>query len=119
MVFLRNEIKVIGKNSRAKDYAKDSNNLDSSLQSRFERPGEITDLEAAIVAKRSAVDLTPDDHPDKPLWSNNLGCSFQLPFERLGDVSDLQTSIYLFRIATRLPLGSPHDKLTLLGNGVA
>jgi hypothetical protein len=39
------------------------------FSARFERLGELSDLEDAISRHRDAVDLTPHGHPDKPSLS--------------------------------------------------
>ena len=61
---------------------------------RFERLGELSDLEGAILKCGAAVDLTPHahGHPNKPARLNNLGDSF-VRFQRLGEPSDLEDPI--------------------------
>ena len=48
------------------------NNLGSCLSSRYERTVNLQDLEAAINHTQTAVDATPEDHPDHSMWLNNL-----------------------------------------------
>jgi hypothetical protein len=49
------------------------NNLGVMLESRYERMGEMSDLEEAIKTARQAVDSTPVGHPDRAACLNNLG----------------------------------------------
>ncbi|KAI9573138.1 CHAT domain-containing protein [Boletus coccyginus] len=91
-------------------------NLGTSLLTRFERLGQLSDLEDAISAHRDAVELPPQGHPHKPDQLNNLGTSFRARFERLGELSDLEDAISRLRDAVELtPHGHPH-KLGLLNN---
>ncbi|KAF8121610.1 TPR-like protein [Boletus edulis] len=92
------------------------NNLGNSFITRFERLGELRDLEDAISTHRDAVHLTPDGHPDKPSGLNNLGSSFMTRFERLGELRDLEDAISTHRDAVHLtPDGHP-DKPSGLNN---
>ncbi|KZV61080.1 hypothetical protein PENSPDRAFT_314518 [Peniophora sp. CONT] len=78
------------------DYADKSVYMDSlgtALQRRFERLGELGDLEAAIAMKHRAVELTPDDHPDKSAHMTSLGNALQTHFEHVGEVEDLEATI--------------------------
>ncbi|KAI9574339.1 hypothetical protein HD554DRAFT_2006816, partial [Boletus coccyginus] len=52
------------------------NNLGNSFLTRFQRVGELSDLEDAISRQRDAVELIPHGHPHKPDLINNLGSSF-------------------------------------------
>ncbi|KAF9529672.1 hypothetical protein CPB83DRAFT_246880 [Crepidotus variabilis] len=66
--------------------------LASSLQSRFERVGDLADLDSAIEHQQKAVSLT-DDHPDIPKlqamsMTNHLGSLFQDRFQITGDLTD-------------------------------
>ncbi|KZV73860.1 hypothetical protein PENSPDRAFT_573858, partial [Peniophora sp. CONT] len=78
------------------------NNLGNSFLARFERAGELEDLEQAISTHRRAVELTPDNHPDKLSRYNNLGNSFLTRFERTGDFEDLEQAISMHRCAVEL-----------------
>ncbi|KZV59330.1 hypothetical protein PENSPDRAFT_595676 [Peniophora sp. CONT] len=84
------------------------NALGIASRMRFERVGEPGDLEAAISVLRSAVELTPDGHPEKPYRMNNLVCALLRRFERIGDLGDLEASITVQRRAVELtPDGHP------------
>ncbi|KAJ7833961.1 hypothetical protein B0H14DRAFT_2324833, partial [Mycena olivaceomarginata] len=75
---------------------------------RFERLGDLGDLNEFISKKKDAVLLTPDGHPDKPGRLNNLGNSLLARFERLGDLGDLVESISKYKDAVYLtPDGHP------------
>ncbi|KZV59436.1 hypothetical protein PENSPDRAFT_595468, partial [Peniophora sp. CONT] len=90
------------------------------LQSRFERLGELDDLEQAIAAQRRAVELTPERHLDKPIWLSNLGRSLQSRFERLGELGDLEQAIVASRRAVELtPDGHPNKAVSLIVLGVS
>ncbi|KAF8421523.1 hypothetical protein L210DRAFT_3654453 [Boletus edulis BED1] len=84
------------------------NNLGLSFITRFERLGELNDLEDAISTLRDAVVTTPHGHPHKLTCLNNLGSSFTARFERLGELSDLEDAISTQRDAVVLtPHGHP------------
>ncbi|KAJ7887832.1 hypothetical protein B0H14DRAFT_2162065, partial [Mycena olivaceomarginata] len=86
------------------------NNLGSSLLSRCERLGDLSDLNKSIMMKEDAVQLTPDGHPDKPGKSSNLGNSLFHRFERLSDLSDLNKSIMMKEDAVQLTLDGHPEK---------
>jgi tetratricopeptide (TPR) repeat protein len=67
--------------------------LGSSLEARFERLGEWTDIKQSMEAQAEAILLTPDNHPNKPTYLNSLGNSLERRFRRLGDLKDLDESI--------------------------
>ncbi|KAI9574265.1 CHAT domain-containing protein [Boletus coccyginus] len=66
------------------------NNLGNSFRARFQRAGELSDLEDAVSTHRDGVELTPHGHPDKPGRLSSLGNSFHTRFERVGELSDLE-----------------------------
>ncbi|QRW07774.1 CHAT domain protein [Ceratobasidium sp. AG-Ba] len=95
------------------------NNLGNSWLSRFERLGELSDLDHAIDCQSHAVILAPDGHPDKPACLNNLGISWSRRFKRLGELSDLDHAIGCQSQAVSLtPDGHPDkpSRLSNLGN---
>ncbi|KAF8431187.1 hypothetical protein L210DRAFT_3651244 [Boletus edulis BED1] len=78
--------------------------------------GEPSDLEHAIPTLRDANNLSHRGHPDRPSCLNNLGISFITCFERLGELSDLEHAMLALREAVDLtPHGHP-DKLSCLNN---
>ncbi|KAG9092338.1 hypothetical protein FRC07_011688, partial [Ceratobasidium sp. 392] len=92
------------------------NNLGLSWRRRFERLGELTDINNAIACKAQAVDLTPDGQPHKPACLSNLGISWQRRFERLGELTDINNAIACTTQAVDLtPDGHP-DKPGHLSN---
>ena len=50
-------------------------NLATSQSLHFERLGDLTDLENAILHFKVAVKLKRDDHPDKTMHLSNLASS--------------------------------------------
>ena len=81
-----------------------------SFVRRFERLGDMADLNRAITTQQKVVRLTSDDHPDKPAGLINLGNSFRCRFERLGDIADLDEAITAQQQAIRLTLDGHPDK---------
>lgn len=57
--------------------------------SRYERTGEMADLEEAIGILRPAVHSTPDDHP-RAGSLNNLGNTLESRCERIDEMVDLE-----------------------------
>ncbi|KZP07446.1 hypothetical protein FIBSPDRAFT_841261, partial [Athelia psychrophila] len=91
-------------------------NLASSYLTRFERLGDLADLQNLILSYQQAVALTPDGHPDKPGRLSYLADGHLACFERLGDLADLENSIASNQQAVALtPDGHP-DKPTYLSN---
>ena len=81
------------------------NNL-RPIKARFDRLGELSDLECAISTLSLGVDLTPHGHPDRPACLTNLGNSLITRFDHLGVLSDLEDAISGHRDAVDL---TPHD----------
>ena len=46
-----------------------ASNLGNALLNRFERTGDLVDLDPAIGRHRAATDAVPADHPSRPLWN--------------------------------------------------
>ena len=86
---------------------------------RFERLGDIADLDEAITAQRQAVCLTPDGHPDKSLFLQNLGNCCLCRFQRLDDLSDLGEAMTAQQQALRLtPDGHPDKRARFHNRGL-
>ncbi|KAJ7919737.1 CHAT domain-containing protein [Mycena leptocephala] len=97
------------------------NNLGNSLFRRFERLGDLGDINKSVLTFEDAFKLTPDSHPDKPSLLNNLGNSLFRRFEWLGDLSDINKSVLMQEDAVQLtPDGHPDkpSRLNNLGNSL-
>ncbi|KZV62925.1 hypothetical protein PENSPDRAFT_692083 [Peniophora sp. CONT] len=99
-------------------------NLGHFLAHRYMLLENIEDLHEAIIVLGSAVELMsdghddkparlddichralnlgPDSHPDKALFSNHLGLALQQRFERLNDIHDLTGAITAHRVLVEL-----------------
>ncbi|KAJ2922780.1 hypothetical protein H1R20_g14335, partial [Candolleomyces eurysporus] len=82
------------------------NNLGVSLRLRFDRHGDLSDIQEAISAQQKVVGMTPLDHADYPRHLTGLGNSFLSRFGRTKDRSDLEEAIRNHEGAVR---GTPID----------
>ncbi|KAJ7469111.1 TPR-like protein [Mycena latifolia] len=83
-------------------------NLGSALCQRFQRLGDVVDINQARDLCATAVRMTPDGHRDMVFRLNNLGNSLSQRFERLCDLTDLNESVSTFKAAVSLtPEGHP------------
>ncbi|RPA90774.1 hypothetical protein L873DRAFT_1820490 [Choiromyces venosus 120613-1] len=60
---------------------------------RFNRIGDLEDLQKAIRYGKEAVAATPQDHPNRAGSRRNLGTMFSMMFDRIRDLGDLQKAI--------------------------
>ncbi|KAF8737979.1 TPR-like protein, partial [Rhizoctonia solani] len=60
---------------------------------RYQRLGELTDLERGIKYNIRALDLTPDGHPSLSGRHANMGISYSNRYRRLGELADLEGAI--------------------------
>ncbi|KAG1739321.1 TPR-like protein [Suillus lakei] len=74
-------------------------NLASSLQTRFQQQGVLSDLEEAIELHRAALVLRPHCHPLRSSSLNSLANSLHDRFQQRGILSDLDEAIELHRAA--------------------
>jgi hypothetical protein len=77
------------------------NTLGTFLLTRFEHLPDIADLNKSISISEDAVDLTPDNHVDKPGMLTILGYCLGLRFELLGDQPDVRKAIMICTLAAR------------------
>ena len=68
--------------------------LSASLLHRFERLGDLSDLENSISNMAQAVECVDDGHPSKPTYLLDLGNGHQRRFEYLGELFDIEKAIY-------------------------
>ncbi|KAE9397466.1 TPR-like protein [Gymnopus androsaceus JB14] len=82
--------------------------------------GELGDIEKAIVALKKAVELTPDEHSEKPSRWSNLGIAFQSRFDHLGELSDMESAFVAKKHAVDLiPAGQAKNPRLLIALGNA
>ncbi|KAJ6613201.1 CHAT domain-containing protein [Mycena sp. CBHHK59/15] len=74
-------------------------NLASSLLLRFERLGDMADLNESVSRLKSALEITPEHHPNRPLLLNNLGHSLASRFEHLHHVHDFDEMLLQYSSA--------------------
>ncbi|KAF8418367.1 CHAT domain-containing protein [Terfezia claveryi] len=60
---------------------------------RYERSGNLHDLEVAIYHAEAGVKVTPEGHPDRAACWNILGSLFNKRYLRTGDLQDLESAI--------------------------
>jgi len=81
-------------------------NLAKLLSRLFERTGDPTYINSAILVQQTAILLTPNGHADMPGLLNNLGNSFRSRFGRIGDISDVSEAISVLQQAAQI---APND----------
>ncbi|KAJ7687922.1 CHAT domain-containing protein [Mycena rosella] len=63
------------------------------LGDRYQRLGDLEDLEAALKMEQEAVDLTPSEHPERAARLRSLAISFTERYQRSGNMSDLEAAL--------------------------
>ncbi|VDB87012.1 unnamed protein product [Peniophora sp. CBMAI 1063] len=82
--------------------------LGHCLHLYFDAQGNLDDLQRAIAADQSALQLVPDGHPDRALRLHNLSASLRNRFESLGTTEDLASAIEMQLHAVELtPIDHP------------
>ncbi|KIJ65879.1 hypothetical protein HYDPIDRAFT_109946, partial [Hydnomerulius pinastri MD-312] len=83
-------------------------NLSTTLWRRYEKHGELSDLEYSLEINKQALQLLPGRHPDRVSRLRTLGAALWRLFEIRGDLSDLEKSIAMAEEALQLiPEGHP------------
>jgi tetratricopeptide (TPR) repeat protein len=67
--------------------------LSIALGDRFERTGQLTDLDRAIEVGEEAVAATPPNHPNRAIYLSDLSIALGDRFERTGQLTDLDRAI--------------------------
>ena len=99
-----------------KKKAGELNNRGIFLLTRFERRGEMGDIEGSIRCHREALELRPAPHPNQSDSLNNLAYALCRRFEQKGDFENLEESIRCHREALEL-FPAPHpNRSTSLNN---
>ncbi|KAJ6538403.1 CHAT domain-containing protein, partial [Mycena sp. CBHHK59/15] len=90
------------------DHAGRLQSLAVSFTDRYQRLGDLTDLEAALQNDQEALALTPEGHPDRAGCLQSLAVSFTDRYQRLGDLTDLEAALQNKQEALALtPEGHP------------
>ncbi|KAJ7841272.1 CHAT domain-containing protein [Mycena leptocephala] len=82
--------------------------LGMALMRRFQRLGDLDDLERCISATEEALLHTPYDHPNKAERLEDVGISLLSHFKHLGDLQSLNRSVSTLEEALRL---TPHSHI--------
>jgi len=83
--------------------------------------GRLPDLERAIQLWQQAVQLTPPDSPDRPMYLSNLGNGLNDRYIHTGSMADLDEAIRITQEAVQLTSEDSPERpgyLTSLGNGL-
>ncbi|KAJ7277741.1 CHAT domain-containing protein, partial [Mycena rebaudengoi] len=82
--------------------------LGVSFTDRYQRSGDVKDLEAALQNNQAAVEKTPEGHSDLAGHLQSLGVSFTDQYQRSGDVKDLEAALQNNQAAVeQTPEGHP------------
>ena len=92
------------------------NNLGVFLEARYERTGDMADLEEAIQVNRQAVASPPGDDPNLAPYHNNLGNKLMRRYHRTGDINDLDEAIQISERAVALTSDDPSKLAIRLNN---
>ncbi|CAE6536023.1 unnamed protein product [Rhizoctonia solani] len=84
--------------------------LGVSYIDRFQRLGELKDLEKAVEHESRALALTPDGHPSLPERHFNRAETLFLQYQHTEDPHYLKLSLDSFRNASQFSAGAPRDK---------
>jgi len=88
----------------------------AKLLSRYERTGNIGDLEVAISNAEQAISATPKDHPDRAAMPSILGSMLSSRYERTGNIDDLEAAISNAEQAISATPEDHPDRAAMLSN---
>ncbi|KAJ7212674.1 hypothetical protein GGX14DRAFT_393565 [Mycena pura] len=89
------------------DRASQLQNLAASFTHRFQRLGDLKDLEGALQADKEAVSLTPPDHPDRAGRLQSLAASFAHQYQKFSNPKDLEEIHSCYNESFRQPTSRP------------
>ncbi|KAJ7631788.1 CHAT domain-containing protein [Mycena rosella] len=76
--------------------------------SNYQHCGEVTSLDTSISAAKRLIQITSDQHHDKPQYFSKLCTLYRFRYQRLGDLQDLDSSLQIMSAAVELtPPGHP------------
>ncbi|MER7639103.1 tetratricopeptide repeat protein [Streptomyces sp. NPDC126522] len=77
-------------------------NLASALLNRYRRTGADADFEYVVRASREALDMVPEEHPDRASYLSGVGVALHERFRKTCDVSVLDEAVDVFGQAARI-----------------
>jgi tetratricopeptide (TPR) repeat protein len=86
------------------------------LRLRFERLGNVADIDDSIALSRRSVNLMPKNDPDRVNELANLGNSLMRRFERFGDITDIDKAITSLQAVVDLAPKDDADRHQHLSN---
>ncbi|KAJ7466000.1 TPR-like protein [Mycena latifolia] len=89
-------------------------NLGVALSQRFERLGDLADINRAVSASETAVNLSQDVHLNAALLLGRLGDALRYRFGRLANPEDIERSVSLCEMAVGLTEDADRNKPGLL-----
>ncbi|MFI5828573.1 CHAT domain-containing protein [Streptomyces sp. NPDC051578] len=90
--------------------------LFNALSTRFERSGDLDDLEEAVRVARAGVQDTREGQPERALCLGNLGLILQSRFKRTGDLKDIDEAVEANRAAVRATTDAHPQRAICLSN---
>ncbi len=96
----------------ASERGEDLNRLGGLLWERFERVGELTDLDRCIETMRHLLEVTPPASELYPSFLQNLGLALETRFRRILRAEDIDESVLRHREA--IELGSRRGQIKLM-----
>ncbi|KAG9014342.1 hypothetical protein FRB94_012748 [Tulasnella sp. JGI-2019a] len=93
--------------------------LGNASSRRFDRSGDVRDLDKSIRHHREALRRRSIGHPGRPITLEELGTALSKRFDRRGYMSDLEGSVHHLQEALSLrPIGHPSRSETLKNLGI-
>jgi hypothetical protein len=78
--------------------------------------GRVADLNRAVEWWHQALELTPSNSPDRPIYLNNLGIALRSRYSRTGELADLEVAISAYQQALELTPSNSPDRPRYLNN---
>ncbi|MFI6761930.1 CHAT domain-containing protein [Micromonospora sp. NPDC050417] len=92
-------LRVVSTDTSDPDRTMYLSNLSGALQYRFQRTGNLADLDEAVKVSQAAVDATPFDNPDRAAMLTVLGLALRARAGQAGHSTDLDEAVRTSRQA--------------------
>lgn len=87
-----------------------------TLALAYERSGDLTTLDRAIVLFQQIADTIPDDYPDRGGHLSNLGNALRSRFEHTGDLAVLDEAVQNYKLAVEATRSDNPNRSQFLSN---